>query len=86
LSNAAQALVKGGAKSVVASASHGVLSGPAIERSNDSPHDEVVVTKSIPLSEAALASSKIKTISVAPLLAEAIRRIDSNDSLSGLFV
>jgi ribose-phosphate pyrophosphokinase len=86
LCNAAQALVKGGAKSVVACASHGVLSGPAIERINDSPLDEVVVTNSIPLSEAALASSKIKTISVAPLLAEAIRRIDSNDSLSGLFV
>jgi ribose-phosphate pyrophosphokinase len=86
LSNAARAVMSNGAKRVVACASHGVLSGPAVQRIEESPLEEVVVTNSIPLSPEAQASSKIKTISVAPLFCEAIRRIDSNDSLSSLFV
>ncbi|WP_437620498.1 ribose-phosphate pyrophosphokinase [Sorangium sp. So ce1151] len=86
LVNAANALMKQGAKSVAACATHPVLSGPAVERIKDSPLTEVVVTNSIPLSEEARASGKFKVVSVARLLAEAIRRIHHSDSVSSLFV
>jgi ribose-phosphate pyrophosphokinase len=86
LCNAARAVMGGGAKSVVACASHGVLSGPAVQRIVDSPLKEVVVSNSIPLKPEARACNKIRTVSTAPLLAEAIRRIDANDSVSSLFV
>jgi ribose-phosphate pyrophosphokinase len=84
--NAASALVKAGASSVAASVSHAVLSGPAIPRITESPLDEVFVTNSIPQSDAARACRKIKVVSIAPLLAEAIRRIHHSDSVSSLFV
>ncbi|MCA9618459.1 MAG: ribose-phosphate pyrophosphokinase [Myxococcales bacterium] len=85
--NAARALMEAGAASVSASVSHAVLSGPAIHRINDSPLDEVIVTNSVPVSEEKLkACPKIKVISIAPLLAEAIRRIHHSDSVSSLFV
>lgn len=86
LVNAANALVKAGAKSVAACASHPVLSGPAVTRIKESSITEVVVSNSIPLSEEAKASGKFKVISVARLLAEAIRRIHHSDSVSSLFV
>ena len=86
LCNAARAVMERGAKRVVAVATHGVLSGPAVQRIQDSPLDEVVVTNSIPLSEEARASKKIKTVSIARLLGEAIRRIHNSDSVSSLFV
>lgn len=86
LVNAANALVKAGAKSVAACASHAVLSGPAVTRIKESAITEVVVSNSIPLSEEAKASGKFKVISVARLLAEAIRRIHHSDSVSSLFV
>jgi ribose-phosphate pyrophosphokinase len=85
LCGAAHALAERGAKSVVACASHGVLSGPAVKRISDSPLAEVVVTDSIPLSEAAKNSGKIKQLSIARLLGEAIKRIHSSDSVSSLF-
>ena len=85
LVNAAKALVAKGATKVVGVATHGVLSGPAIQRIVDSPLDEVVVTDTIPLSEAAAACSKIKQVSIAKLLGEAIKRIHSSDSVSSLF-
>jgi ribose-phosphate pyrophosphokinase len=85
LCGAARALVEHGAKKVVACATHGVLSGPAVQRIVDSPLSEVVVSDSIPLSEAAKNSGKIRQVSLAPLLAEAIRRIHSSDSVSSLF-
>ncbi len=66
-------------------ATHGVLSGPAIQRIVDSPLAEVVVTDTIPLSEAAKACGKIKQVSIAKLLGEAIKRIHSSDSVSSLF-
>ena len=85
--NTARALMEAGAASVSASVSHAVLSGPAIHRINDSPLDEVIVTNSVPVSEEKLkACPKIKVISIAPLLAEAIRRIHHSDSVSSLFV
>lgn len=86
LCNAARAVMEHGAKSVVACASHGVFSGPAIERIEASPLSEVVVSNSIPPNPNGPTSTKIKYLSIARLLAEAIRRIDANDSVSSLFV
>lgn len=86
LTEAAKALADNGAKKVCASCTHAVLSGPAIERINDSVIEELVVTNSIPLTDDGRKSGKIKVLSVAPLLGEAIRRIHSDDSVSSLFV
>jgi ribose-phosphate pyrophosphokinase len=86
LCNAARAVMDEGAKRVVACATHGVLSGPAVQRITESPLAEVVVSDSIPLSTEARACNKIKVVSTARLLGEAIRRIDANDSVSSLFV
>jgi ribose-phosphate pyrophosphokinase len=86
LTQAANALVDKGAVKVYAYATHAVLSGPAVERIIKSPIQQVVCTDSIPLGPAAAASPKIHALTVAPLLAEAIRRIHQADSLSSLFV
>ena len=86
LTQAAKALNEHGAKAIYACATHGVLSGPAIDRINDSHIEEVVVTDTIPLEDKAERSEKIKVLSVAELLAEAIRRIHQNESVSSLFV
>jgi ribose-phosphate pyrophosphokinase len=86
LCSAARALRAAGAKRVVACATHGVLSGPAVQRINDSALDEVVVTDTTPLPELARDNPKIKQLSIARLLAEAIKRIHSSDSVSSLFV
>ena len=85
LAGAAKALMDYGATRVVAVATHGVLSGPAIQRIMESPLDEVVVSDTIPLSPAARTCSKIKQVSIARLLGEAIKRIHSSDSVSSLF-
>jgi ribose-phosphate pyrophosphokinase len=85
LTGAAYALRDGGAKTIIACASHGVLSGPAIERITKSPLSEVIVTDTIPLSAEAKACPKIRQVSIARLLGEAIKRIHSNDSVSSLF-
>jgi len=85
LCGAAQALADKGAKKVVACASHGVLSGPAVQRIAASPLAEVIVSDSIPLSPEAKACPKIKQLSIARLLGEAIKRIHSSDSVSSLF-
>nr|HOP41662.1 ribose-phosphate diphosphokinase [Geobacteraceae bacterium] len=86
LTQAAKALRDHGAKAIYACATHGVLSGPAIERIENSEIEEMVITDTIPLNETAAQSRKIKVISVAGLLAEAIRRIHRNESVSSLFV
>src|SRR5690606_12823407 len=86
LCNAARAVMDKGARRVVACASHGVFSGPALQRIEESPLSEVVVTNSIPRKPESLGSKKIRYLSIAKLLAEAIRRIDANDSVSSLFV
>lgn len=81
--NAAQALMElHGAKEVVAYASHGLFSGPAVERINNSVLKEVVVTDSLPLHTTC---EKIRIVSAAPLIAEAMRRIVTRESLSALF-
>lgn len=86
LCNAADAVKAGGARSVVACATHGVLSGPAVKRISESVLDKVIVTDSIPPNEQTSRCEKIQYVSIAPLLGEAIRRIDAKDSLSSLFV
>ncbi len=83
---AAQLIKDQGAEKIFACATHGVLSGPAFERIEASPIEELIVTNSIPLAPIWIQSSKIKQISVAPFLAEAIRRIYTGDSVSGLFI
>lgn len=85
LTQAVDSLLKNGAKQVFAIATHAVLSGPAVSRLKDSAIAKVFVTDTIPLSEAAQASDKIQVISVAGVLAEAIRRIHDHDSVSSLF-
>ena len=85
LCNAATALMEvGGAKSVHACASHGVLSGPAIERLNNSCIQELALLDTIPAIDPAK-SDKIKYLSVAPMFAEAIERIYQEVSISKLF-
>ncbi|MGV8900556.1 MAG: ribose-phosphate pyrophosphokinase [Burkholderiaceae bacterium] len=85
LTKAAEALKERGAKKVLAYCTHAVLSGPAIERIVNSQIDEVVVTDTIPLSDAAKACSKIRQLSCAALLAETFRRITKGDSVMSLF-
>ena len=85
LTQGAQALVEAGAKRVFATCTHPVLSGPAIERVENSPIEELVVSDTIPLTEQGAACSKIKVLSVGNLLAEAIRRIHDDESVSSLF-
>jgi ribose-phosphate pyrophosphokinase len=86
LAKAAEALLKQGALDVTACATHAVLSGPAVERIEQSQLLEVVVTNSIPLREDAMRCSRIKTLSVAPLLARAIQSIHEDGSVSTLFI
>ncbi len=86
LAQAAHAIVAAGARSVVGCATHGVLSGPAIQRIEQSPLTEVVISDTIPLRPEAAASGKIKQLSVARLLGEAIKRIHHGDSISSLFI
>jgi ribose-phosphate pyrophosphokinase len=82
----AAALMEQGAASVTACATHAVLSGPAIERITNSVIREVVVSNSIPLTEAGGKCSKIRQLSVAPLLASAIQSIHEETSVSRLFL
>jgi len=83
---AAGALKKNGAAHVVAYITHPVLSGPAIDNITNSELDELVVTDTIPLQPAAQACSKIRQLSIAELLAETMRRISNEESVSTLYV
>lgn len=86
IQKAALALKAAGASKVVACAVHGVLSGPAIERIENSPVDQLIVTNTIPLREEAQRCKKIVVLSVARLLGQAIRSIHEETSVSSLFV
>ncbi|MFZ9962970.1 MAG: ribose-phosphate pyrophosphokinase [Burkholderiales bacterium] len=86
LCEAATALKKNGAKKVLAYCTHPVLSGKAVEKVSNSELDELVVTDTIPLTENAKACSRIRQLSIANLLAETIRRISNEDSVSSLFM
>jgi ribose-phosphate pyrophosphokinase len=85
LCNAAIALKKNGAKSVGAYVTHGVLSNNAVERVTNSELDELVITDSIKPTVEAINSKKVRTLTIAPLMAEAIRRISEETSVSSLF-
>lgn len=85
LCKAAQALKENGAKRVMAYCTHAVLSGPAISRVNESDLDELVVTDTIPLSDEAKACKRIRSVSIAELLADTILRISNEESVSSLF-
>jgi ribose-phosphate pyrophosphokinase len=86
LCEAAHALKTRGARQVVAYITHPILSGPAVERINTSELDQLVVTDTIPLSEEAQASPRIRQLSVAELLAETVRRMRSSESVSSLYL
>ena len=86
LCEAASALKEHGAEKVVAYCTHPVLSGPAVERIMGSHLDELVVTDTIPLREEAKNCSRIRQLSVAELMAETMRRISNEDSVSSLFM
>lgn len=86
LCHAAKALKTAGAKRVLAYITHAVLSGPAVERIAKSDLDELVVTDTIPLREAAKNCGKIRQLSVAGLLAETLRRIRDEESVSSLYI
>ncbi len=80
---ASNLLLNKGAKRVIVCATHGVLSGPAVDRLVDSPIEKVIITNTIPVGEKSF--HKLEVISVAPLLAETIKRIHEEDSVSSLF-
>jgi ribose-phosphate pyrophosphokinase len=86
LCNAAVALKDRGANEVYAYIVHPVLSGDAVSKINKSKLDQLVVTDTIPLSDSALACKKIRVISLAPTLAEAIRRVSNEESISAMFL
>ena len=85
LCNAAKALMDAGAISVDAYVTHGVLSGGAVSRVVDSPLDSLVITDSIQATEAVAVASNIRQVSIAPLLGEAILRVNQERSVSSLF-
>ncbi len=86
LCQAAAVLKQRGAERVVAYITHPVLSGPAVQRIQNSSLDEIVVTDTIPLSDAAKACPRIRQLSVAELLAETLRRINEAESVSSLYL
>jgi ribose-phosphate pyrophosphokinase len=85
LCQAAAALKERGAKSVVAYCTHPILSGPAIDRLKVSDIDELVVSDTIPLSAAAQKSGRVRQLTIAGLLAESIRRVNNEESISAMF-
>ncbi|MGB1201953.1 MAG: ribose-phosphate pyrophosphokinase, partial [Alloalcanivorax venustensis] len=85
LCKAAQALKDHGAAKVIAYCTHPVLSGPAIDNISNSAMDQLVVTDTIPLSEQGRQCDKIRVLRLAPMLAETIRRVNNEESLSAMF-
>jgi ribose-phosphate pyrophosphokinase len=85
LIHSAEALFEHGARSIYACCTHAVLSGPAIQRINNSKLEQVIATNTIPTAEKEQECSKLRTLSIAELLAEAIQRIHNEDSVSSLF-
>ncbi|MDX1399575.1 MAG: ribose-phosphate pyrophosphokinase, partial [Oceanospirillum sp.] len=85
LCKAAEALKAHGAKRVVAYATHPVLSGPAIDNIRNSVLDELIITDTIPLTDAAKKCGKIRQLTLSGLLAEAVRRVSNEESISAMF-
>lgn len=86
LAQAADAIKENGAKKVFAMATHAVLSGPAIQRINECSLEKLIVTNTINIEDKMKESTKLESLSIAPLLGEAIKRITYKDSVSSLFV
>jgi ribose-phosphate pyrophosphokinase len=86
ITQAAAAIKENGAKRVIAACAHAVLSGPALERINDSVLEDVIVTNTIPMDEKQKECEKLTVLSVASLLGDAIKRIHEETSVSSLFV
>jgi ribose-phosphate pyrophosphokinase len=86
ITQGAAAISENGAKRIVAACAHAVLSGPALERINSSSLEEVIVTNTIPMENHVKKCKKLKVLSVAPLLGEAIKRIHEETSISSLFL
>ncbi|MEA2690647.1 MAG: ribose-phosphate pyrophosphokinae [Acidobacteriota bacterium] len=86
LTKTVEALKGKGARRILAAGTHGVLSGPALTRINESPLEAVLITNTIPVENKLSRTTKLRTLSVAPLLGEAIKRIHENSSVSSLFV
>ncbi|GBE03862.1 ribose-phosphate pyrophosphokinase [bacterium BMS3Abin09] len=86
ITQAASAIKENGAKKVVAACAHAVLSGPALDRINDSALEEVIVTNTIPMDSNLEKCKKLTVLSVASLLGEAIKRINEETSVSSLFI
>ena len=86
LVNTIEALKAKGGRRILAAGIHAVLSGPALERLQNSSVEAVLVTNTTPLEEKLAACDKLKALSVAPLLGEAIKRIHDDSSVSSLFV
>jgi ribose-phosphate pyrophosphokinase len=86
LAESSKALHREGATHVSAAITHPVLSGPAIKRIAESPLEQLIVTDTIQLEQDAIDSGKLKVVTIAPLLGEAIRRINNEESVSSLFV
>ncbi len=85
LCNAAKALKDQGAKAVIAYCTHPVLSGPALENLKDSALDELVVTDSIPIPDSIMGTGRVRIITIAELLGEAVRRVSNEESISAMF-
>ncbi|CAI8283566.1 MAG: Ribose-phosphate pyrophosphokinase [Gammaproteobacteria bacterium] len=85
LCNAAKALKDQGAKAVIAYCTHPVLSGPALENLKDSALDELVVTDSIPIPNSIMGTGRVRIITIAELLGEAVRRVSNEESISAMF-
>jgi ribose-phosphate pyrophosphokinase len=86
LTKTVEALKGKGARRILAAGTHGVLSGPALDRINESPLEAVLITNTIPVENKLSRTTKLRPLSVAPLLGEAIKRIHENSSVSSLFV
>ncbi len=86
ITQAAAAIKENGARRVITACAHAVLSGPALERINESALEDVIVTNTIPMNEKQNKCKKLTVLSVAPLLAEAIKRIHEETSVSSLFM
>ena len=86
LTKTVEALKGKGVRRILSAGTHGVLSGPALSRINDSPLEAVLITNTIPVDKKLSQTAKLRPLSVAPLLGEAIKRIHENSSVSSLFV
>jgi ribose-phosphate pyrophosphokinase len=85
VSTAAKIVKERGAKKIIVGATHGIFCGPAIERINEAPIDEIVVTDTVPLDDKAKKIRNLKILTVSEILGEAIKRIHRNESISAMF-